>query len=51
MVHDQQDAPCSAQRVEWSRSGQYQFVMGIVRARSVHFILNLKIASFTCKGA
>ena len=49
MVHEQHDAACSGQRVEWSRYGQHQFEMGIVRARTVQF--NLKIASFTCKGA
>ena len=35
--------------VEWSRYGQHQFEMGIVRARTVQF--NLKIASLVCKGA
>ena len=49
MVHEQHDAPCFGQRVEWSRYGQYQFEMVIVRARTVQF--NLKIASFACKGA
>ena len=49
MVHEHHDAPCFGQRVEWSRYGQYQFEMVIVRARTVRF--NLKIASFTCKGA
>ena len=49
MVHEHHDAPCFGQRVEWSRYGQYQFEMGIVRARTVE--LNLKIASFACKGA
>ena len=49
MVHEQHDAACSGRRVEWSRYGQYQFGMVIVRARTVKF--NLKIASFTCKGA
>ena len=49
MVHEHHDAPCFGQRVEWSRYGQYQFGMVIVRARTVQF--NLKIASFTCKGA
>ena len=49
MVHEQHDAACSGQRVEWSRYGQHQFEMGIVRARTVQF--NLKIASFACKGA
>ena len=49
MVHEHHDAPCFGQRVEWSRYGQYQFEMVIVRARTVQ--LNLKIASFACKGA
>ena len=49
MVHEHHDAPCFDQGVRWSRYGQYQFEMGIVRARTVQF--NLKIASFTCKGA
>ena len=49
MVHEQHDAACSGQMVEWSRYGEYQFEMGIVRARTVQF--NLKIASFACKGA
>ena len=49
MVHEQHDAPFFGQRVEWSRYVQYQFEMGIVRARTVQF--NLKIASFACKGA
>ena len=49
MVHEQHDAACSGQRVEWSRYGQNQFEMVIVRARTVQF--NLKIASFACKGA
>ena len=49
MVHDQHDAACSGQRVEWSRYGQQQFEVGIVRARTVQF--NLKIASLVCKGA
>ena len=49
MVHEHHDAPCFGQRVEWSRYGQYQFEMVIVRARTVQF--NLKIASFACKGA
>ena len=30
MVHEQHDAACSGQRVEWSRYGQYQFEMGIL---------------------
>ena len=49
MVHEQHDAACSGQRVEWSRYGQHQFEMVIVRARTVQF--NLKIASVVCKGA
>ena len=49
MVHEQHAAACSGQRVKWSRYGQYQFEMGIVRARTVQF--NLKIASLVCKGA
>ena len=49
MVHEHHDAPCFDQGVEWSRYGQYQFGMVIVRARTVQF--NLKIASFMCKGA
>ena len=49
MVHEHHDAPCFDQGVEWSRYGQHQFEMGIVRARTVHF--NLKIASLVCKGA
>ena len=49
MVHEHHDAPCFGQRVEWSRYGQHQFEMVIVRARTVQF--NLKIASFACKGA
>ena len=49
MVHQQHDAACSGQRVEWSRYRQHQFEMGIVRARTVQF--NLKIASFAFKGA
>ena len=47
MVHEHHDAPCFDQGVEWSRYGQYQFGMVIVRARTVQF--NLKIASFRCK--
>ena len=31
MVHEQHDAACSGQRVEWSKSWQYHFEMGIVR--------------------
>ena len=49
MVHGHHDAALSGLRVEWSRYGQYQFEMGIVRARNVQF--NLKIVSFACKGA
>ena len=49
MVHEHHDAPCFDQGVEWSRYGQYQFEMVIVRARTVQF--NLKIASFACKGS
>ena len=49
MVHEHHDAALSGQRFESSRYGQYQFGMVIVRARTVQF--NLKIASFTCKGA
>ena len=49
MVHEQHAAACSGQRVEWSRYGQYQFEIGIVRARIVRF--NLEIRLFACKGA
>ena len=49
MPHEQHDAACSGYRVEWSKSWQYHFEMGIVRARAVKF--NVKIASFACKGA
>ena len=49
MVHGLHDAACSGQRVEWSRYGQYQFEIVIVRAPTVQF--NLEIASFVCKGA
>ena len=49
MVHEHHDAPFFDQGVEWSRYGQYQFGMVIVRAPTVQF--NLKIASLTCKGA
>ena len=49
MVHEQHDTACCGQRVEWSRYGQHQFEMGIVRARTVQF--NLKIASLVCNGA
>ena len=49
MVHEHHDAALSGLRVEWSRYGQYQFEMGIVRAHTVQF--DLKIASFACWGA
>ena len=49
MVHEHHDAALSGLRVEWSRYGQYQFEMGIVRAQPVRF--DLKIASFACRGA
>ena len=49
MVHEHHDAPRFDQGVEWLRYGQHQFEMVIVRARTVQF--NLKIVSFTCKGA
>ena len=49
MVHEHHDAPCFDQGVGWSRYGQYQFEMVIVRAPTVQF--NLKIASYACKGA
>ena len=49
MVHEHHDAALSGLRVEWSRYGQYQFEMGIVRAHTVQF--DLKIASFACRGA
>ena len=49
MVHEQHAAACSGQRVKWSRYGQYQFEIGIVRARTVRF--NLQIRLFACKGA
>ena len=49
MVHEQHDAACFDQGVEWSRYGQYQFGMVIVRARTVQF--NPEIASLVCKGA
>ena len=49
MVHEHHDAPRFDQGVEWSRYGQHQFEMVIVRARIVQF--NLKIVSLTCKGA
>ena len=49
MVHEHHDAPCFDQGVEWSRYGQYQFGMVIVRARTVRF--NLEIRLFACKGA
>ena len=37
MVHEQHAAACSGQRVKWSRYGQYQFGMVIVRANSSEF--------------
>ena len=49
MVHEQHYAACCGQRVGWSRYGQYQFEIVIVRAPTVQF--NLEIASFVCKGA
>ena len=49
MVHEQNDAACSSQRFKVSKSGQYDFEISIVRARTVPF--NLKIGSFACKGA
>ena len=49
MSHEQHDAACSGQRVEWSRYGQYQSEIGMVQARTVQ--VNLKILSFACKGA
>ena len=49
MVHEQHAAACSGQRVKWSRYGQYQFEISIVRARTVRF--NLEIRLFACKGA
>ena len=49
MVHEHHGAALSGLRVEWSRYGQYQFEMGIVRAHTVQF--DLKIASFACRGA
>ena len=49
MVHEHHDAPCFDHGVEWSRYGQYQFEIGIVRARTVRF--NLEIRLFACKGA
>ena len=49
MVHEHHDAALSGLRLEWSRYGQYQFEMGIVRAHTVQF--DLKIASFACRGA
>ena len=49
MVHEHHDAALPGLRVEWSRYGQYQFEMGIVRAHTVQF--DLKIASFACRGA
>ena len=49
MVHEQHDAACSGQRFKVSKSGQYDFETGIVRAPTVPF--NVKIVSFACKGA
>ena len=49
MVHEQHYAACCGQRVGWSRYGQYQFEIVIVRAPTVQ--LNLEIGSFVCKGA
>ena len=49
MIHEHHDAACSGQRVKWSRYGQHQFEIGIVRARTVRF--NLEIRLFACKGA
>ena len=49
MPDEQHDAAYSAQRVEWSRYGQYQSEIGMVRARTVQ--VNLKISSLACKGA
>ena len=49
MSHEQHDAACSGQRFKVSKSGQNDFEMGIVRARTVPF--NVKIVSFACKGA
>ena len=49
MVHEQDDAACSGQRFKVSKSGQYDFEMGILRARTVPF--NVKIVSLACKGA
>ena len=49
MVHEHHDAPCFEQGVELSRYGQYHFEIGIVRARTVRF--NLEIRLFACKGA
>ena len=49
MVHEEHDAACSGQRFKVSKSGQYNFEMGIVRARTVP--LNVKIVSFACKEA
>ena len=45
MVHEQHDAAWSGQRVEWSRYGQHQFEMVIVRARTVQFNLKLVLAN------
>ena len=49
MSHEQHDAAYSGQRVEWSRYGQYQSEIGMVRARTVQ--VHLQISSFACKGA
>ena len=49
MVHEQNDAACFGQRFKVSKSGQYDFEMSIVRARTVPF--NVKIVSLACKGA
>ena len=49
MVHEQHDAACSGQRFKVSKSGEYDFEMGIVRARTDPF--NVKKVSFACKGA
>ena len=43
MVHEEHDAACSGQRFKVSKSGQYNFEMGIVRASTV--------LSFACKEA
>ena len=49
MVHEHHDAPCFDQGVEWSRYGQYQFEMGIVRARTLQF--NLKNSVLHVQGS